>query len=383
MTVRRAFLAVIYTAFLLGLAWGCSAADSRGDFAPGSGATNGIGVAGNDELVLGQGGAHSTDGGDLVLNPLCGKGCAPDQVAACRNYVPPVAPNPDSGRGGSASTSEPATPSGGDGGDSLVSPAGAGGVVSDGGTGGSGGVSGAGAVSGTGAAGESGGVGGVAAEGGTPGTPVAPPEFACQVQRKPDDPNSVIAQCSVAGTGRVGDPCLTSSDCAAGYQVGNRKYGALGCVGNGTSGLCEPYCCKDDDSCEKGTYCAERPMRDAVSNAQAQGAAVAGRSLLIPVCIPAENCDLSTPYPCPAGTLCACKVGMACLVVRSDGTTTCAAPGAGKVGSACPCAWGHVCSATTNECLKLCYTRDAQSCSTGKCQSASELPDGWGVCVGG
>ncbi len=123
-------------------------------------------------------------------------------------------------------------------------------------------------------------------------------------------------------------------------------------------------------------------MRDATINALAKGASTARASLLIPVCVHAENCDLSAPYPCPRGSECACKSGTACLVVRSDGTTTCAVPGTGKVGEACPCAWGHVCSAATNQCLELCYTRDSGTCGDGKCQAASELPDGWGVCVG-
>jgi hypothetical protein len=124
-------------------------------------------------------------------------------------------------------------------------------------------------------------------------------------------------------------------------------------------------------------------LRDATINSLAKDSTDTSSTLLIPVCVSAENCDLSAPYPCTAGMQCACKTGTACLVVRSDGTTTCAVPGKGKVGEPCPCAWGEVCSAATNQCLQLCYTRGTPSCATGKCQAASELPEGWGVCVGG
>ena len=123
-------------------------------------------------------------------------------------------------------------------------------------------------------------------------------------------------------------------------------------------------------------------MRDAVVNGQAQGSGDTSTAPKIPVCVPAVNCDLSEPFPCK-GSQCACTGDTACLVVRADGTTTCAVPGSGKAGDTCPCAWGYVCSAATNQCLQLCYTRDTTTCGNGKCQSASELPDGWGVCIGG
>jgi hypothetical protein len=238
------------------------------------------------------------------------------------------------------------------------------------GAGGAGGDS-AGPVASSGAAGE-GGASGAAGEGGAGGAsgaaPVTPPKYACQVQRAESPPYEAFSGCVLAGAGVESAPCLTSSDCQAG----------LGCVGDQNTGLCLKYCCQDADDCEPGTYCAERPMREGSE----KGSSDTLTSLLIPVCVHAENCDLGAPYPCPKGSECACASGTACLVVRADGTTTCAVPGAGKVGEACPCAWGHVCSAATNRCLELCYTRESGACGDGKCQSASELPDGWGVCVG-
>ena len=123
-------------------------------------------------------------------------------------------------------------------------------------------------------------------------------------------------------------------------------------------------------------------MRDAIVNGQAKGSGDTSTAPMIPVCVAAVNCDLAEMYPCK-GKQCACTDGTACLVVRSDGTTTCAVPGSGKAGDTCPCAWGFVCSAATNQCLELCYTRSTATCGNGRCQSASELPDGWGVCIGG
>ena len=355
MTFRRALLAALSTALLLGLAWGCSAVDDSSPSSGSIGGGTGIGEAGVDGQVVEPDGPSSDDGGGAQLNPLCGKApaCVPDDFQACGEYVPPSpAPGPVADAGASGE--------GGEGGEGGV--AGLPVSVAAAGEAGAGGQSGAG-----GSAGEAG-AGGAA---GAPATPA--PRFGCQVQRTEPNARSVVSQCSVVGRGAANAPCLTAADCQAGF----------GCVGDQSAGLCQKYCCQDTDGCETGTYCAERPLRDATINALDKGATDTASTLMIPVCVAAENCDLSAPYPCTAGKQCACKSGTACLVVRSDGTTTCAVPGTGKVGDACPCAWGHVCSAASNQCLELCYTRGSATCGNGKCQSATELPDGWGVCVGG
>jgi hypothetical protein len=356
--LRRAVLAVFSTALLLGLAWGCSASNDTNATRAGSGGNPGIGEAGNDEQIL-HTGSGEAGAGSLNLNPLCGKDslCVPDKPGECSSYVPPATLSDASVDTVDSALSSQAGQSG-QGGAAGESSAGAGGAS---------GAAGAGAGAEAGAAGASAG-----ASGGPSG--VLPP-FSCQVQRLADAPDSAVSQCAVVGSGGVNAPCLTSSDC--GWDA---RHGALGCVGDASSGLCEPYCCKGDDSCAVGSYCAERPLRDALTNAQPGTAP----TVMIPVCVPAENCDLSTPYPCPAGAQCACKSDTACVVMRGDGTTTCALPGSGKVGDACPCAWGYVCSVATNpnQCLKLCYTRGPASCGTGTCQASAELPDGWGVCVG-
>jgi hypothetical protein len=354
---RRAIQGLFATALLLGLAWGCAASNDAGpNGTMSSGGTTGIGEAGNDQQTLRPDGSGDAGESSLGLNPLCGKAprCVPDLAGACSSYVPPSVAS-DASVDTAPSVTGQAGANGDGGGPGELAAGGASGAVGS-----------AGASAQAGAAGAAG------------ATSAPAPEFSCQVQRTAGDPESVEAQCGLVGTGQVNAPCLTSSDC--GFDA---QHGALGCVGDSSAGLCEPYCCKGDNTCAAGTFCAERPLRDALTNAQAQGAGESSApTVMIPVCVPAQNCDLGTPYPCPTGTECACASGTACLVVRADGTTTCAVPGAGKVGDACPCAWGNVCSVATNQCLKLCYTRGTPSCGDGTCQSSAELPDGWGVCVG-
>lgn len=112
--------------------------------------------------------------------------------------------------------------------------------------------------------------------------------------------------------------------------------------------------------------------------------AVAVPRQIVPVCVPAVDCSLTEPFPCPPGVRCSCPEGEACMVVRDDGTTTCVKPGSGSAGEPCPCASGHICSQTTNQCVKLCQTAAMPSeCGSGRCQASAELPVGFGVCVGG
>ena len=344
------------------LAYGCAASNDGSSGLFGGGGGGGIGEAGVDELHLGTEGSVQNPDGSLDLNPLCGvltpSTCLPDDVKACAGYVPPTLSNGDSGL-------PPREP----GSDAQAGAAGAAGEGSGGFSSSLGGDGGYGAGVSASLAGDGGAQNAPDGAAGAPSGPTA--SYGCQVQRSPDARLSVISQCSVVGPGGSNAPCLTSSDCQAGF----------GCVGDQGTGLCQRYCCKDADACGPDTYCTERPLRDAVTNSASSAAA---SPLRIPVCVPAENCDLSTPYPCTAGTQCACTAGTACLVVRADGTTTCAAPGKGKAGDPCPCAWGHVCSAAAhNQCVKLCPTSGASGCDNGgKCQSNADLPDGWGVCVG-
>jgi hypothetical protein len=354
---------------LLGLAWGCSASSERAPgLHPSGGGGSGIGEAGMDGQVIRSDGSSDAGQGSLELDPLCGRlpGCIPDQPGACNGYQPPKAPPEDASIGTEMPVSNDATIESG----VVDQNSSSGGAGNEGGEAGVGGAADRVALESAGAGGSAG-AKGVAGSGGEGGMQTS--QFSCQVLREVGAARSAVAACAPAGTGQINDPCLSSSDCGWDDQ-----RGALGCVGDAHSGLCQPYCCRGNDSCGEGSYCAERPLRDALTNAGSAGTP----TVMIPVCVPAENCDLATPYPCPSGKACACGKGSACLVVRADGTTTCAVPGKGVAGDACPCAWGYVCSLATDQCLKLCYTRDSGGCGDGACQSSADLPDGWGVCVG-
>lgn len=190
---------------------------------------------------------------------------------------------------------------------------------------------------------------------------------ACQVTRNGTKPS---AACMAAGTQASGDACADASDCQPG----------LACVSDGNVGRCLQYCCGGNDSCPGSTYCSTRPLKEDTAGDQ--------DPLVVPVCVPADNCLLTEPYPC-TGTDCTCPTGTACTVVRSNGTTTwtsCETPGPGVEGADCSnaaCAHGFICSKASNTCLKLCTVNaNMNECGAGRCQSAADLPSNWGVCVG-
>jgi len=167
---------------------------------------------------------------------------------------------------------------------------------------------------------------------------------------------TAVSQCGLAGKSNEGVICNSAKDCAAG----------LGCAAtpNG-GGLCKTYCCGDAEACPDSTYCAAQPMTE-------------DPEVKIPVCVPANNCQ-----PLPLG---ACGDGLACAIVREDGTTHCIPAGEGKLNGPCPCADGFVCSKLTNQCRKLCRVgKDAEDCGGGAtCQAGSSgFPEGYGACVGG
>jgi len=340
----------------LGIAWasGCSSSadvpsPSAGNGSPQAGTGGTTGKPG----IVTTGGDDNTGGPEDGFNPLCGKkgtgACVPDDASACRSYVPPAQP----GAGGSSAPGV----GGAAGGESAAGGAGNDGTGQTGASAGEGGASaGEGGASGaSGAAGQSaGGQGGQAAE---PGELAS---YSCQITRENNQP---LAACVPAGRGAANAPCFSAADCAPSFA----------CVTEGDAGRCLPYCCEQDSTCERGTYCAERPLRQSST----------GDAPHVPVCVPADGCSLEDPYPCPAGMDCRCKGDTACMVVRDAGTTTCVTPGAGQQGDACPCAWNHVCSETTNQCVKICRTDPTKNdCGEQKCQASSELPMNFGVCVG-
>jgi hypothetical protein len=339
-SLSRAFGWTLSGLLVAALAQSCAASEAETP----SGTTGGTGNAGKPDpgdatidVAPPDNGGH---GGESAYNPLCGVvGCVPDRANSC---APTVA-----GSSGDAGPSSGGTTSDGGRG-SAGAPDGAGrGGESDGGASGEGGQGNAGGRGGEGPS-------GTAGRGGSSGSGKI--VNSCQVRPKNAAP---LAQCAPAGTGAADAPCLRADDCAPG----------LACVREGDAGQCRPYCC-DAASCPDRTHCFERTLFGVTP------------SLEVPVCVPAVDCGLAEPFPCPETATCSCPDGLACMVIGVDRTTTCVPPGRGYEDQACPCYWGHVCSQVTNRCVKLCQTTAPDSCATGLCQASAELPSGWGVCVG-
>lgn len=351
--MKRSRLFVVGT-LLAGFGWtlaaGCSASeDPNLPAGPGNG-TGGIlaGAGGGGTVIVpnpGSGGSPTP----TSLNPLCGSlgieagVCQPDNAGDCLTYTPP-------GMGGA----------GGEGGAS------AGGVSGGGAPGAGGAEAGQAGQGGVGQAGDAAaGGGGQGGEGGS-GEPVPPgsPKYGCQVSRQN---NQTVRQCVPAGVGTTNAPCFSAADCAPSFA----------CVSDGDTGRCLPYCCSATTTCRSGSYCAERPLLSLA------GDPTAAAPPHVPVCVPADNCSLEEHYPCATPGACRCQGDTVCMVVRDDGTTTCLKPGSGEQGQACPCAWNHVCSSATQQCVKICNTDPAKDdCGQQKCQASSELPPNFGVCVG-
>jgi hypothetical protein len=361
-TSRLFALSALFVSFAWVLAGGCSSSNNP-DINGSNGGSSNAGTAGTNGVPIivkpdasGTGGSQPFD----HVNPLCAVGeaagtCIPDEPSSCRDYSPPVVATGAGGAGGAGG--EGGAAGAGEAGMSGASPA-------QGGAGaGAGGEGGAGAGGAKGDAGEStGGAGGEAGNAGNNPPPLA--SYSCQVTLAT---GQLARQCVPAGTGKGSAPCFSAADCAPSFA----------CVTNGDAGRCLPYCCEQDSICTAGTYCAEQSLRKAPSDTSN---AAPPR---VPVCVPADNCSLEDQYPCPTKNECRCKGDTACMVVRNDGTTTCVTPGAGRQGEACPCAWDHVCSSTTNKCVKICHTDPTQNdCGDQKCQASSELPTNFGVCVG-
>ncbi len=334
-------------AIALGASCSASEATSGGGGGSGFGGSGGCVGCGGDpgdgsalDVPLTDGGGTGGTGGA----PACGAGdCQPDDPMSCKDYTPTA------GSGGGAGANAGGAGTGGAG----PSTGGAGGASAD-----------AGAQAG-GAAGSDG--GGTAGAGssmkGLP--PGETPVFACHIRR--EAASDMVRRCELSGDRESGEPCTSSADCVPG----------LGCVGEENLGRCRPFCCDTETSCEDGTFCASRPLRDDASAEHGQ--------LSVPVCAPADNCSLGEPYPCDGtdpNAGCVCKAGTACTVVRADGTTSCVPPGAGTAGQECPCAAGHICSQASGLCVRICKLGAANSeCGTGRCQAPANFPEGYGVCV--
>jgi len=202
--------------------------------------------------------------------------------------------------------------------------------------------------------------------------------YTCRIRLTSPNSTTIALVCESAGALAPGSSCVATTDCAAGST----------CVSDVLVPVCRQYCCDGPDSCPAGTYCTTRNTY--VSSAP--GASYV-TDATVPVCVPADNCNLSDPFPCPSGQKCMCPSNEACMVVRSGGLTTCITPPSsagqdayckGEAGVYL-CSAGYVCSYSTFACLKLCKlgvsNQTAGDCITGtSCQASNDVPSGWGVC---
>jgi hypothetical protein len=174
----------------------------------------------------------------------------------------------------------------------------------------------------------------------------------------------VVTECAPVGPGAQGSACNDSRECGT----------QLACVEVDQKAACHIVTCFLPPDCLKGTYYQEAPLR-------ANG--TTHTDLLVPACLPTDNCTLLDPQNnCPSGKV--------CVVVGSEGDTTCREPGSAKVGEACDesnaCAEGLLCSKFSNQCVKICHVgvdSGSAECPTGTCQGGTRsLPEGFGICVG-
>ena len=187
------------------------------------------------------------------------------------------------------------------------------------------------------------------------------PRIAQSCYIKPAPTTGVVTECAPVGPGLEGSACNDSRECGA----------TLACVDVDGKPVCSTVSCALPPACLKGTYYQEAPLR---------ATGTTRRDLNVPVCLRVDNCTLLMPNACPNGK--------ACVVVGSEGETTCLVPGSRKVGESCDettlCSEGLLCAKVSNECVKICRVAAGSSdCPTGTCQGGNRsLPDGFGVCVG-
>jgi hypothetical protein len=264
---------------------------------------------------------------ETPVKPGCGVGyCLPDDAAACNGYEPPLAGGGDAGADAGADAGFSPDAGAGDAGPRTVSD-----------------------------------------DFAPPMPGAAPHTYSCQLSVGTG--GGVERSCAVAGQRGANEACTSSLDCAPG----------LGCVGAARAGRCLPFCCALEGSCQAGTYCLPRPLlSDSTGNVEERS---------VPVCVPADNCNLSEPANCE-GPNCSCRNGTVCTALGTDRATACLPPGRVAEGMSCAqnaCQPGYQCSQATATCVRMCDL-DAPAedavCGVGVCQASPALPTGWGICVG-
>lgn len=166
----------------------------------------------------------------------------------------------------------------------------------------------------------------------------------------------VEANCEPAGTGKSGDTCSDSSDCARGYL----------CVGEtATDQRCRRLCCgRDWSACDVGESCI-RQLYLPLDASHHQYAA--------DLCFPVNDCDPLDPDSCA-------DPDRECKVVDPTGAVACAPRSSAGLGERCGddtngCAQGFTCIGPQGlepTCRRLCA---AEACAEPSC------PSDEGTCV--
>ena len=177
------------------------------------------------------------------------------------------------------------------------------------------------------------------------------------------------AQCSLAGTGLAGDSCASDASCSAGHLCVQDNTVEIDSSSESV-GRCRRVCCSGVDACDASEACIGRKQANWGGS--------------VPVCEPIRNCQLSSSVSCANSQFgCEqqeCGLGDTCSVVSEMGETSCIPAGQGRNNDACPCQAGYFCSASSNSCVPMCEL-SKDECGDGKCQSVSNFPEGWGLCV--
>ena len=191
------------------------------------------------------------------------------------------------------------------------------------------------------------------------GTEMPDASLACRIVADSDGVNPEPV-CATPGQASEGQPCQSSSDCAA----------ALDCVvvGASSSPQCARYCCLGNSACSAVQFCDVEPLLSPMFTK-------------VPVCVQMAHCELLSPTP--AGT---CTGDTTCSVVREDGQTSCVEVGNAAAGEPCDslhCGVGLACLGTSGSrrCFKLCHTTASDECGAESCLGGAPLfSDGFGIC---
>jgi hypothetical protein len=178
--------------------------------------------------------------------------------------------------------------------------------------------------------------------------------IACHVTQTPDA--GATPACFPAGPGTDGSPCMTGTDCAAGFEC-------IGDATSGTDGVCRPYCCHDtcDNGIDAGAGGGDAGPPPMVPGAYCDIQPVYKQTYSVPVCVNTPPCTLFGMD---------CGPGQTCTIVDAMGRTACESIGPGKSGDECEtqhCGDGFACwgSAPNRTCAQLCRTAYAM-CPAGQ-----------------